>query len=279
MATKKKRGKWAVGEDAIIVDGLKNGQSAEEILVRLVDNDPQNRSRELSTLLKRMEIVRTKYLIKNNEDDSIELRSQLRSREYYPYLKEQFTEKEIRYFENTWIQLMQQFRSDVLASEELQLKELITVDILAIRTMIDRKLGLEQIAKLETSLDKEHNKPDAAKDYNYIASLEQQVVQIKMSIPSYTSEYAKLLDKKQSLMKELKANRDVRIKRIEDSKSTWASTLRFLEDEENREKTGDEIEKMRIAKNKARDELSEWHEYIDGTIDQPFLTPETVKDE
>ena len=35
----------------------------------------------------------------------------------------------------------------------------------------------------------------------------------------------------------------------------------------------------RIAKNKARDELSEWHEYIDGTIDQPLLTPETVRDE
>jgi len=38
------------------------------------------------------------------------------------------------------------------------------------------------------------------------------------------------------------------------------------------------MEKMRAAMNKEKERLLEYHTYEDGTVDQPFLTPDTVKD-
>jgi hypothetical protein len=38
------------------------------------------------------------------------------------------------------------------------------------------------------------------------------------------------------------------------------------------------MEKMRIAMKKEEERLSSFHKYEDGTVDQPFLSPETVKD-
>ena len=43
-------------------------------------------------------------------------------------------------------------------------------------------------------------------------------------------------------------------------------------------KYGIEMEKMKLAMNKEKDRLSQLHKYEDGTVDQPFLTPDTVKD-
>ena len=39
------------------------------------------------------------------------------------------------------------------------------------------------------------------------------------------------------------------------------------------------MEKMRLAMEKEKGRLSDYHKYEDGLIDQPFLTPETVKDD
>ena len=41
---------------------------------------------------------------------------------------------------------------------------------------------------------------------------------------------------------------------------------------------GQEMEKMRLAMEKEKQRLSEFHKYTDDQVDQPFLTPETVRD-
>jgi hypothetical protein len=38
------------------------------------------------------------------------------------------------------------------------------------------------------------------------------------------------------------------------------------------------MEKMRLAMIKEGERLSTLHQYEDGTVDQPFLTPDTVVD-
>ena len=42
---------------------------------------------------------------------------------------------------------------------------------------------------------------------------------------------------------------------------------------------GIEMEKMRLAAYEEEKRLSEYHQYEDHVVDQPFLTPETVKDD
>jgi 5-hydroxyisourate hydrolase-like protein (transthyretin family) len=50
----------------------------------------------------------------------------------------------------------------------------------------------------------------------------------------------------------------------------------MLEDEVVRAKEGDEIELMRLAKDKVAKDLGKYHTYVDGTIDRPLLNSETV---
>ena len=40
-----------------------------------------------------------------------------------------------------------------------------------------------------------------------------------------------------------------------------------------------DIEKMRLSAEQEKTRLSEYHQYEDGGIDQPFLTPETAKND
>ena len=48
---------------------------------------------------------------------------------------------------------------------------------------------------------------------------------------------------------------------------------------EARHEMGVEMEKMRLATNAETERLSEYHKYEDGTIDQPLLTPDSVKED
>jgi hypothetical protein len=79
------------------------------------------------------------------------------------------------------------------------------------------------------------------------------------------------------MLKDLKGTREQRIKAIEDSKQTFASLVKQIAtDSEFRSRIGLDMEKMRLAAEKEKERLSEYHEYEDGTVDQPFLTPETL---
>ncbi len=46
---------------------------------------------------------------------------------------------------------------------------------------------------------------------------------------------------------------------------------------ETRREMGESMEKMRLAMGIEKDRLSEWHQYEDHLVDQPFLTPDTTK--
>ena len=109
-----------------------------------------------------------------------------------------------------------------------------------------------------------------------LTNLETQLSYARNSIASYTNEFTKLLSEQQKIGKDLKATREQRIKRIEDGKSSWAGLIRMLEDETIREKQGREMEILALATDKFLDAMSEYHEYQDGEVDKPFLTPETV---
>ena len=81
------------------------------------------------------------------------------------------------------------------------------------------------------------------------------------------------------MLKDLKGTREQRIKAIEDSKQTFASLVKQIAtDKSFRTKIGVDMEKMRLAMEKEKARLSEFHTYEDGQVDQPFLTPDTVKD-
>ena len=206
------------------------------------------------------------------------LKDKLKVKTFWGEIQKQFDNEsgELQYFEDTWVNLIKQFREDVLPAEELQIKQFITIDILINRSMKDRKRHIVDTEKLQKSVDAEYNKPEATRDAARLMNLETQLSFARNSIANYTNEYTKLLNEQQKISKDLKATREQRIKRIEDGKSSWVGLIRMLEDESVREREGREMEIISMATDKARVGLEGYHQFANQSLDKPFLTPDSV---
>jgi intein/homing endonuclease len=267
MSTKK-RGQLSLEEEKFIRENARN-LSIDEIAQSLNRNPPPIK----------------KYIIQNRllEDNDIindeeYLKNKLHSKTFWSEIQKQFDNDtgELEYFENIWINLIRQFREDVLPAEELQIKQFITIDILINRSMKERKRHIAETERLQRQVDKEYEKSEDQRDIPKLANLETQLSFARNSIANYTNEYTKLLNEQQKISKDLKATREQRIKRIEDGKSSWVGLIRMLEDEEIREKEGREMEIINMATLKYKKDLHGYHSYADKTLDKPFLTPESV---
>jgi hypothetical protein len=264
----KKRGQLSLEEESFIRDNIKT-LSIEEIANQLNRNtDPINRYIDEQQLF--------------NTDEQTEnsvLKRKLRSKTFWTEIARQFDESsgELQYFEDTWINLIKQFREDVLSAEELQIKQFITIDILINRSMKERKRHISETEKLQRLVDKEYEKIEDQRDIPKLANLETQLSFARNSIASYTNEYTKLLNEQQKISKDLKATREQRIKRIEDGKSSWVGLIRMLEDEIVREKEGKEMAILAMATDKAKKSLYDYHNYSDNKVDSPILNPEALE--
>lgn len=270
MSTKipRKRGQLSLEEEKFIRDSI-GSLSVSQIAEQLNRNPPPiNRYIEENRL----------FVPSDEKSENDTLRRKLHSKTFWAEITRQFDEDsgELEYFESTWINLVKQFREDVLPAEELQIKQFITIDILINRSMKERKRHISMTEKLQKVVDEEYEKPEEDRDSAKLISNETQLSFARNSIANYTNEYTKLLNEQQKISKDLKATREQRIKRIEDGKSSWVGLIRMLEDEDIREKEGKEMEIIRMATDKSRVGLENYYTYADGNIDKPFLTPESV---
>lgn len=264
----------------------KRGQLSNDEMEFIRDNVGSMNIEDIATSLNRSTKPIEKYIIQNNlsfdrEENKTDetLRLKLHAKTFWPEIERQFDSNtgELSYFENTWVGLVKQFREDVLPAEELQIKQFITIDILINRSMKERKRHIAETERLQQKVDEEYNKPEDQRDIPKLTSLETQLSYARNSIASYTNEFTKLLSEQQKIGKDLKATREQRIKRIEDGKSSWVGLIRMLEDELIREKEGKEMEIIALATQKAKQLLYENHQYSDGKVDQPILTPESLE--
>lgn len=265
----KKRGQLSLSEQQHIRDHFKT-DSVDEMAEYL------NRS---PAPIKRF--IEDNHLLAGDEidEDSDYLRHKLHKKTFWSEIERQFDAEtgELKYFEDTWIGLIKQFREDVLPAEELQIKQFITIDILINRSMKERKRHIADTERIQKMVDDEYLKQEEDRDNAYLTNLETQLSFARNSITSYTNEYTKLLAEQQKISKDLKATREQRIKRIEDGKSSWTGLLRMLEDEKIREAEGRQMEIMNMSVGKHLDLLEEVHVYQDKSADMPFLTPDAME--
>jgi len=264
----------------------KRGQLSNDEMEFIRDNVGSMTIENIALSLNRSTKPIEKYIVQNSlsfdrEENKTDenLRLKLHAKSFWNEVQKQFDEEtgELKYFEDTWIGLVKQFREDVLPAEELQIKQFITIDILINRSMKERKRHIAETERLQRQVDLEYKLPEKDRDGPRLASLETQLNFARNSIASYTNEYTKLLSEQQKISKDLKATREQRIKRIEDGKSSWVGLIRMLEDELIREKEGKEMEIIALATSKAKEKLYENHAYEDGKVDQPILTPESLE--
>jgi hypothetical protein len=203
----------------------------------------------------------------------------LEDRPYWTELRQQFTEDELELFKYHWSRIIAQFKDDVFPTEELQVVDVIKLEILMNRCLKGNKENIEQISAYDAMVKDERSRDKDQQDSDYIINLERQIASLRASQESLNRDYRELQAKKASMLREMKGTREQRIKRLEDSKQSFTSWVaNMMQNPEVMKKYGIEMEKMRAAMKKEGDRLSSLHQYEDGTIDQPFLTPDTVKD-
>ncbi len=204
---------------------------------------------------------------------------QLEQRPYFTELRQQFTEDELQLFKYHWGRIISQFKDDVFPTEELQVVDVIKLEILMNRCLKGNKENIEQINTYDHMIQDERSRDKDQQDYDYIINLERQMASLRASQESLNRDYRELQVKKGAMLKEMKGTREQRIKRLEESKQSFTSWVAaMLQDPERMKAYGREMEKMRIAMQKEGERLSVFHTYEDGTVDQPFLTPDTIKD-
>ena len=203
----------------------------------------------------------------------------LEDRPYFIELESQFTADELELFKYHWSRIIAQFKDDVFPTEELQVVDVIKLEILMNRCLKGNKDNIESISTFEKMVTVERSRDKDQQDQDYILNLERQIAALRASQESLNKDYRELQTKKAAMLREMKGTREQRIKRLEDSKQSFTSWVAHLmQDPETMKKYGIEMEKMRLAMKKEEERLSAFHKYEDGQIDQPFLTPDTVKD-
>jgi len=213
-----------------------------------------------------------------HEAFAVQAEYDIKSRPYWKELKAQFSDDELELFLYHWKQIIAQFRKDVLATEELQIVDTIKLEVLMNRALREQQESMERVRALEAEIELEKARDSDQQDKEMIFNLERQIASLRAAKESLSREFKDLQTKKASMYKDLKATREQRIEKLESNKQTLSSLVnKILRNPDFYEQEGKALEKMRLAMEKEKERLSDYHEYADGTVDQPFLTPETIK--
>jgi hypothetical protein len=267
-----KSGRISKPEEAYINENIEDGY--KKIAIAL-DRNPDSVLDFIKRKIAKGELEKPLWLDKTEDQAKYDLTF----RPYWSELKQQFTDEELDLFQYHWARIISQFQDDVIPTEELQVVDLIKLELLMNRALKGNKENIEQIRALEALINIERQRDPDQADKEMLFNMERQVASLKASQESLNRDYRELQTKKSSMLKEMKATREQRVKRFEDSKSSFAGWMTYLITNPSvTQSYGIEMEKMRMAMNKERDRLSQYHKYNDDTVDQPFLTPETVKE-
>ena len=205
--------------------------------------------------------------------------NELKEKPYYKELSNQFSSEELDMFEFHFKKMWSQFKDDVFHTEEMQIIDTIKLEILMNRILKAQRDNQNEIVVAERLVREEKSRDKDQRDMDLVINLERQVAVMRASQETLSKDYKDLQARKATMLKDLKGTREQRVKAIEDSKLTFASLVKKIAtDPQYRSDLGIEMEKMRLAMNAEKERLSEYMTFEDGQVDQPFLTPETIKE-
>jgi hypothetical protein len=254
-----KKGRISKEEEAIIEKSI--GTMSYEDIADKLDRDPESVEK----------FIKRKFNVGASKEEKAAF--ELDQRPYWVEVKQQFTEDELKLFRYHWARIISQFRDDVIPTEELQVVDLIKLELLMNRSLKQNKDNIEQISTLEGLIQAERARDPDQQDVDMVFNMERQAASLKASQESLNKDYRELQTKKNSMLKEMKATREQRLKQ---SLVGWIAYLMGNPDVTSQ--YGIEMEKMRLAMKKEKERLGAFHKFTDGQVDQPFLNSDTIKD-
>jgi hypothetical protein len=209
--------------------------------------------------------------------ESVILRD-LKSKPFFRDLKDHFSPREQVFFNEYWVAMVTQFTGDLIPSEEMELKELLTLDILKNRETEAEKRRLDEKAALENELKKVLAEPNKDKDaFDIIRTLRESISSLVSQSFNYVKTFKDLCDRADKMRKALHASRQDRVKDLENSRVNFTGWLKMLEEHGNKVRVAREMEVIRQAKDRAYSKFTNYETYADGEVDIPILNYETVE--
>ena len=195
------------------------------------------------------------------------------------------TEREMDLAVKIYTELMRQFGSDILPSEEIQV-----IDFCVISASLNRALArekevqrmLDQQMTLRDDLEKEKPGIDDEEDkddwYDKIDQIDLRISNLDAELKEARKNQLSFFDKKEKATNALGASRNNRAKEIAKSNENWSDFVVYLKTNVGfRTKLGLEIERARLSINEEFIRLSQLHEYADGVVDYPVLNSDVLE--
>lgn len=261
----RKPGKYSLEEEKFVVENV-NKMSAQEIADAL--------GRNVSSVERMITRKRLKAVPNTEEQEEVSrLIGVLHSSPHWAKIQMALTDKEVALFETDWVHIVRQFGEDVWYTEELYIVDWLLLNIKKYRTYKLEKESLTSIEKAEEFLASEYSLEPELRDVAAISSCEQELAIQKGALKHHTDSLKIILEKIEKIAEKLKANREER-RDIKANEDTYWGYIQMLDDEKFRRQESRKIELMKVAQRKARSKLYEYHQYMDGEVDIPLLTPE-----
>lgn len=267
MATRKTR--LTRESEKFIVDNMANF-SSDEI------------AKKLNCTVKAVENVIEVY--GNLPEQNVAWKQYLRKSIVWKQLKDQFSEDELQYFEESFVALMGQFNEDVWKTEESQIFQLITLDILMKRNLKAKRATrnhIEELEHLQRDMVARYNGDYTAMtdgDRSFIIDLEKQISGSRSAESNNSREFVEFQKQYNDILQQLKGTREQRIKQIESSKTSFVSMVKTLLEKDVQEKESRQMELFKLASQKELKRLGQPHQYVNQEIDLPILTSETLEE-
>lgn len=266
MTTKNTQGRLSKSEWLFIEENAER-LTAEEIAREL--------KRDLDPVLKYLRKIGKS--LNKKADFEVQAEYDLKSREYYTELQKQFSKEELELFMYHWKQIVAQFERNILPTEELQVLDVIKIELIMNRSLVDEREAILKIHELNEELSTQLLIPLHEQDREFVLSLERQINGYKAARTQLARDYKELQSKKDQILKTLKATREQRVEKIDNNKMTFASLVHKLvaEPEFVREQNK-KMEKMRLAMEVERNKLGSYHTFADGSVDRCLINEDTV---
>lgn len=217
--------------------------------------------------------------LQEQRDKFEEAKLMLRAKPNWEDIKLQYSEQELKLVEYHWVMLYQQFKEDMTHTEELQIFKLINLEVMIDRNMKQKasvEREMERIEELLDDLYKKDKQERTPMEEQTLMQLEQELKFSRSSQQARNTEYTKLLEKHENILKGLKSTRADRLKDTESSNETFFGLIKaFANDAYFRDTVSKNIELYKMGMKKEEERLTAPHKYMDGDVDLPILSAET----
>ena len=227
--------------------------------------------------LNRRPVTVNNYIKKIPAQTASQYLTVLMDRPAWKDLKDQFTEDELNRFADEYHGFVEQFRGEILHSEEGQMLDAIKLGILASRKLKEEKGLIDIVRSLETEIEKERKAKK--KDREAINDMQHDLVVSRQLMDSLSKQAGDFIKQKHVALEKMKATRNQRTDISASSMNTnykdWIRKL--VEDADKREAFGKHMERGRLAMDAEYDRLRRPHTYMDQGIDLPILNTRTLE--